>query len=83
MVERNGQDRAYHVGPTVTELAMSAVHQSDLVRRLHPFLEEFGEQVDETVHLLALEGSMFRFVNSVESSHALRTTSRVGTSYPA
>ncbi|MGH2842337.1 MAG: IclR family transcriptional regulator, partial [Solirubrobacteraceae bacterium] len=83
MIEQNEQSSGYHAGPVLAELGLSAAHQTNLARTLHPFLQELSHEVGETTHAIVLEGASCTFVDSVESTHALRTTSRVGTRYPA
>lgn len=83
-VEQDGPTRAYQVGPALADLALSAAHRTDrLVEALHPSLLELSRLVNETAHIIVLEGSSCLFVDSVESTQGLRTTGRVGTRYPA
>lgn len=83
MIERGGETRAYHPGPALAELAVSASRQLDIVKTLNPLLRELSQSSGETAHVITLEGASCRFVDSVESTQALRTTSRIGTRYPA
>ena len=83
LVEQDPQSRAYRAGPVLAELGLAALRQDDMLTALHPFLKELSEKVGETAHLMVLEGANCRFVDSVESHHNLRTTSRVGVVYPA
>ena len=62
---------------------LATLRHNDMLTVLHPFLEELSNTVNETVHLIVLDGSNCRFVDSVESGHALRTTARIGVEYPA
>jgi IclR family transcriptional regulator, acetate operon repressor len=75
--------RAYTAGPLLAELGAAANSHEDLVGALHPFLDELSTRIDETVHLMVLEGTNCRFADSVESRLALRVTGRVGVVYPA
>ena len=50
---------------------------------VHAFLEELSNTVNETAHLIVLEGPNCRFADSIESRQALRTTARIGVVYPA
>lgn len=83
LVEQDPQTRAYRAGPVLAELGLAALRQDDVLTALHPFLKELSEAVGETAHLLVLDGANSRFVDSVESHHNLRTTSRIGVVYPA
>ena len=81
-----GQDtvsRAYVPGPRLVELGMSVARTTDMLSVMHPFLERLSAMTDETVHLIVLEDSSCRFVDSVESRRPLRVTGRVGVTYPA
>lgn len=83
LIEQDSQNRTYHVGPALLEIALSAAAQTDVVRTLHPFLRELSQEVGETAHTVVLEGASCLFADSVESGRALRTTARIGTRYPA
>lgn len=84
VVEQEPRSRAYRAGKLLEELGTAALrHSDDVLTVLHPFLRELGAAVDETVHLIVLEGANCRFIDSVESHQALRTTARVGIGYPA
>lgn len=50
---------------------------------VRPHLEYLSGRVDETVHVMVVEGSVCRFVDSVECRRPLRVTGRVGVEYPA
>jgi DNA-binding IclR family transcriptional regulator len=83
LVTQDPKTRAYGPGPLLTELGLASLRHDDVITALHPFLEELSEVVNETAHLVVLEGPNIRFVDSVESQHALRATARVGVAYPA
>jgi DNA-binding IclR family transcriptional regulator len=83
VVVQDPETRAYRPGPLLAELGLATLRHDDMLTVLHPFLEELGSAVDETVHLIVLEGANCRFVDSVESRHALRATARIGAVYPA
>ncbi|MFZ0040243.1 MAG: IclR family transcriptional regulator [Solirubrobacteraceae bacterium] len=81
-----GQDRgsrAYGPGPRLVELGLSMARATDMLGVMHPFLERLSKIADETVHLIVLEGSDCRFVDSVECQRSLRVTGRIGVMYPA
>ena len=83
VVTQDPKSRAYRPGALLTELGLATLRHNDMLTVLHPFLEELSNTVNETVHLIVLDGSNCRFVDSVESGHALRTTARIGVEYPA
>jgi DNA-binding IclR family transcriptional regulator len=82
LVERS-DSRAYRMGPVLTEIGLSALRHVDLRAEIRPFLEQLVGELGETAHLIVREGANCRFFESVEGTHALRTTARVGISYPA
>jgi DNA-binding IclR family transcriptional regulator len=83
VVQQDPNTRAYRGGPMLIELARSASNPEDIVAILHPFLERLQAAVQETTHLIVLEGRNCRFVDSVECQRPLRTTERIGVEYPA
>lgn len=83
VVDQDPATREYGVGSLVRELGQSARRLVDVVASLRPYLERLSERVDETVHVLVLDGATSRFVESVECRQILRVTGRVGVEYPA
>lgn len=75
--------KAYVVGPALTRAGLAAVEGLDLRDLARPVLEAICDEVDETVHLVALQGTMVLFLDSVETSRGLRVGSRVGRIMPA
>jgi DNA-binding IclR family transcriptional regulator len=78
------RQRSYLAGPRL--IAALSLHQdpaSKLQTIGHPHLEELSRRTGETCHLITLEGNGIRFVDGVESRHALRVGSRVGLLLPA
>jgi DNA-binding IclR family transcriptional regulator len=83
IVTQDPESRAYRPGPLLAELGLAALRHDDMLTVLHSFLQELSNTVNETTHLIVLEGPNCRFVDSIESRHALRTTARIGVVYPA
>jgi DNA-binding IclR family transcriptional regulator len=83
LVTQDPESRAYRPGPLLAELGLATLRHDDMLTMLHPFLEELSSTLNETAHLIVLEGPNCRFVDSIESKHALRTTARIGVVYPA
>jgi DNA-binding IclR family transcriptional regulator len=81
-IVEQGPNRAYRVGPVLAEIGLSALRQVDVRAHIRPFLEQLVAELGETAHLIVREGINCRFAESVEGTHALRTTARVGISYP-
>lgn len=75
--------KAYRPGPVIAHIGLSRTPNADLRAALHPVLERLNREVDETCHLVVLEGNGARFIDCVESDHVLRTGSRLGMLLPA
>jgi DNA-binding IclR family transcriptional regulator len=75
--------KAYRPGPVLAHIGLSRTTNADLRAAIHPVLERLNREVDETCHLVVLEGNGARFIDCVESHHVLRTGSRLGMLLPA
>lgn len=75
--------KLYEPGPALATLASTALRQFDVRARIHPVLEKLHVELDETIHFGRLEGQQVHFLNSIESSHTVRVSSRVGRVMPA
>ena len=82
-VEQDPTSRSYRIGSLIRELGQSERRLEDVVAALRPHLEYLSARVDETVHVMVVEGTMCRFVGSVECRRPLRVAGRVGVEYPA
>ncbi|CAN5127674.1 IclR family transcriptional regulator [soil metagenome] len=82
-IQQDPTTKAYRSGPALTEIGLAIVRSMDIRDQLRPHLEQLRDDLGETVHLLVLEGTESMFLDSVESFKALRTSSRIGRSYPA
>jgi DNA-binding IclR family transcriptional regulator len=83
LLEQDPATRSYHAGPLLAELGLAAMARHDIRSALHPYLERLRDEVNETVHLMMLEGTNCRFIDSVECWQPVRVTGRVGVEYPA
>jgi DNA-binding IclR family transcriptional regulator len=83
LVTQDPESRAYRPGALLAELGLATLRHDDMLTVLHSFLDELSNTVNETAHLIVLEGPNCRFVDSIESRHPLRTTARIGVVYPA
>lgn len=83
LVQQDPQTKAYLAGPALVDIGLSAVREMDIRRHLRPYLEQLSAELGETVQLMILEEANALFIDSVESQQALRTSSRIGRSYPA
>jgi DNA-binding IclR family transcriptional regulator len=76
--------KIYRPGPTIERfrrpLLAGPRASKDLV---HPHLERLATATGETCHVAVLEGNGTRFVDSVESTRALRVGGRIGVLLPA
>lgn len=75
--------KAYRPGPVMAHVGLSRTANAGLRAALHPVLERLNREVDETCHLVVLEGNGARFIDCVESRQVLRTGSRLGMLLPA
>ncbi|MDQ3464317.1 MAG: IclR family transcriptional regulator [Actinomycetota bacterium] len=82
-IQQDAATKAYRSGPALTEIGLAIVRSMDIRQQLRPHLEQLRDDLGETVHLMVLQGTESLFLDSVESLKALRTSSRIGRSYPA
>lgn len=76
------RSRAYRRGPVLEPHARPDAG-FDLVKVAHPYLARLSAEVEETCHLVALEGNGTRFLDCVEGQQVLRVGSRTGMLLPA
>lgn len=82
-VRQNPRSKVYGPGAALTGVAFSILQRFDVRSALRPLLERLNVELEETVHLGILDGSMVRFIDSIESPKAVRVASRLGRSMPA
>lgn len=82
-VQQDADTKAYRAGPSLIDIGLSVVRQTDLRQHLRPYLERLTAASGETSHLIILRGANSLFIDSVESHAALRTSSRIGMTFPA
>ena len=76
--------KVYRVGPAIERFRQPNLKIPRANKELvHPHVERLAARVGETCHVAVLEGSGTRFIDSVESFHALRVGSRIGMLLPA
>ena len=76
--------KVYRAGPAIARFGRVGTVDPRSIRDLvHPHLEHLAGVVGETCHVAVLEGNGTRFVDSVESFHALRVGTRIGMLLPA
>ena len=82
-VRQDAASRSYVPGPTLDGLALGVLRRLDVRTRARPLLEGLNADLEETVHLGRLEGGDVHFIDSIESTRALRVGGRLGRSMPA
>ncbi|MEU6134674.1 IclR family transcriptional regulator [Nocardioides sp. NPDC047086] len=82
-VRQNPSSKAYESGPSLDRIAFALLRRLDIRDLARPVLEKLNETTGETVHLGTLEGSTVRYLDSLESSRAVRVASRSGGAMPA
>lgn len=82
-VRHDPSTRSYVPGRALVDVGLSIVREMDIRRYARPFLEELRDDLEETVHLIALQGTQILFVDGVESPKALRAGLMTGTTLPA
>jgi DNA-binding IclR family transcriptional regulator len=76
------RSRAYRRGPAL-EVRERPAPGFDLLNIAHPYLVRLSAEVEETCHLVILEGNGTRFLDCVEGQQVLRVGSRAGMLLPA
>jgi IclR family transcriptional regulator, acetate operon repressor len=82
-VIQNPKSKAFQAGPALLRVGLAAVFRSDLRSALRPLVQAVVAEVDETAHLVVLQGAQAFFLDCVEGSKMIRATPRVGTALPA
>src|SRR3989304_2778542 len=75
--------KAYVAGRALLDLGLATVQGLDVRAAARPELERLSREVEETVHLLVLDGRTALCIDSVESTRALRIGARTGIVVPA
>lgn len=82
-VRQDPRTRTYIGGPALLRIGLVAVRQLDVRMIARPILERIVAEVDETAHLVVLQGADAMFLDCVESSKMIRAGARTGTALPA
>ncbi len=82
-VRQDPFSRAYVAGPALMDIGLSVVRSMDIRTIAHDVLLSLSASTHETAHLAQLEGANVRFLDAVESDHALRVAGRTGRTLPA
>ncbi|TQC46569.1 IclR family transcriptional regulator [Rhodococcus sp. WS4] len=82
-VQQHATTRCYEPGTALRTLAAAIAPERSRWDFAVPYLQELSERLDETVNLQVLHGPDIAFVESAESTAALRVGSRRGAIMPA
>lgn len=82
-LQTNARGTSYGIGLRALRVGAAYLDRDATVRAAGPLLARVLRQVDETVHLARLDGPDIVYLSSRESSHHLRSTSRIGQRLPA
>jgi DNA-binding IclR family transcriptional regulator len=83
LVRQDRSNRTYGPGPALDDLAFGVLRRLDVRNRARPVLEQLNADLAETVHLGRLDGADVHFIDSIESTRALRVGNRLGRAMPA
>lgn len=77
-VQQDAETKIYLLGPALLRLGLNAVRNLEIRSLVHPYLEKVHEELGETVHLALPDGEQVLFIDCIESTKALRVSSRLG-----
>jgi DNA-binding IclR family transcriptional regulator len=83
LIDQDPARKTYRVGPGLAELGLTALRDFDIRAVARPHLARLVDEVNETAHLVALQGSDVLFLDCVESEAPVRATPRTGQRLPA
>lgn len=75
--------RAYGAGRMMVDIGVGSLARIDLRAAARPEMERLRDELDETIHLITLEGGWTYVLDSIESRRRVRVSSRIGGSLPA
>jgi DNA-binding IclR family transcriptional regulator len=81
--EQDPATKVYAAGPALLEVGLSALASIDIRAVARPAMEQLVAEVDETAHLVILQGSSVLFLDSVETTRPVRVGARIGNVMPA
>jgi DNA-binding IclR family transcriptional regulator len=82
IVERDTQSGRYRLGLRLFELGSIAMNRFNIRDRAHPYLERLLYQIDETVHLCALDAGEVLYLDKMEPVRSVRMASWIGRRNP-
>lgn len=81
-VRQEGPGKPYRLGLRLLELGEEIVANLDVASVARPFLQELVDHTKETAHLAVLDNAEAVYVAKVESRHAMRLVSHIGSRVP-
>lgn len=82
MLDRNGSNGAYRLGPALMALGVQALSSNDLRIRARPLLNRLAEETGETATLEVPIDDMMLILDEVTGSHFVGAAGNVGTRWP-
>jgi DNA-binding IclR family transcriptional regulator len=82
IIERDSRTGHYHLGLRLFELGNIAISRFNIRERARPHLEKLLYEVEETVHLCALDAGEVLYLDKMEPSRSVRMASRIGRRNP-
>lgn len=80
---QDSSTRAYRAGPVALTTIAGEADESDLRAAARPHLEALWRMLNETIHLVVLEGNGARFIDGLEARQVVRVGVRTGMLLPA
>jgi IclR family transcriptional regulator, acetate operon repressor len=81
--QQDPDTKIYAAGPGLIEVGLSVLGSIEIRVVARPALERLVDEVEETVHLVTLDGTSALFLDSVETSRPVRVGARIGNVMPA
>jgi DNA-binding IclR family transcriptional regulator len=78
IVKRDTETGKYRLGLRLFELGTIAMDRFNIRDRVRPYLESLLEEVNETVHLCALDAGEVLYLDKIEPARSVRMASRIG-----
>lgn len=82
-IDRNRMTENFRLGLKTLELGQTYVRKASLKGKARPVLEQMAQACDETVLLAILKQDSVVYLDTVETTHAVRISPRVGSWLPA
>jgi IclR family transcriptional regulator, acetate operon repressor len=83
LATQDPETKAWTIGSGLLRIGLAAAARLDIRQTARPELEKLAASLNETVHLTQLEGMNVLFLDTVESTRAVRVTDRSGVLLPA